>query len=178
MNVFLDMDNTIADSQKAFIDTHCELHGLVVDKSYTERWDFKDLFPNITKQEVMEIFTSDLYFERLFPLEGAEEKVKAMTYFGDTVYITTLCHPDILQKKQEWLSLYFPTANYIPIVSKAHDKSIINMKGGIFVDDRKDVLLGSNADTKILFKCKGNCDWQQGWSGLWFDNWKKTTIFD
>ena len=171
MNIFLDMDNTIANSQKAFINTYCIKHNLPFTQEYTERWDFTEVLPNITKEETMEIFTSDLYFFLLKPLEGAEECVKTMTYFGDTVYIVTLCHPNILQKKQEWLSKYFPTANYIPIVSKVHDKSIINMKGGIFVDDRPDVLLGSNADTKIMFKCNGECDWQQGWNGKYMNEW-------
>lgn len=178
MKYFLDMDNTIADSQKAFINTYCARNMILFCNTYTEKWDFSDRFPTITNEEIIDVFTSDLYFQLLEPLKGASERVKQLTDNGDMVYIITMCHPKVVQKKMEWLQKYFPTAIYIPIVSKIHDKSIINMDGGIYIDDRPDVLENSNADAKIMFKCKGNCDWQQEWDGIYFDNWKENTIFD
>lgn len=169
----MDFDNTLADSQRAFIKTYSILHNIPTTKTYAEKWDFTDVFPIITKEEITQTFTSDLFFALLKPIDGAVESVKAMTDTGKPVYIVTLSHPKIVQKKVEWIQRYFPSATVIPIISTRYDKSVINMEDATFVDDRPDILNGSNAKTKIMFKCKGDCDWQQGWKGIFMYGWNE-----
>jgi len=164
--IFTDMDNVIVKSSEAFIQVYSEMFNVKPLHSTTTKWDFSDVFPNeiIPQRTIVDIFSSKRFYELLEPIDDSIEALKRLSE-KHKIYIVSICSPSSSKRKIDYCYENFPFANFIPVISYEHDKSIINMSNSsentYFIDDRPDCLKSSNADYKILFKVDG-ADWQYG----------------
>jgi 5'(3')-deoxyribonucleotidase len=166
INLFLDFDETLTQSIKQFVKVANKRFG--TNKNYEElkKWNFEDLFPNITYENINDIFASDDFFVDLELIEDVETVMnKLKEQFN--IYIATIGSEDNLRKKESWLKDNLKDIKYkfIGLLDNSssieYDKSSVDMTDSIFVDDRVDNLRSSNAKVKILFKNNKNYDWQQ-----------------
>ena len=77
-----------------------------------------------------------------------------------------------LQLKRRWLNVHFPYAEFIPVEMPTYkDKSWVDMKDGVFIDDCTHNLITSNADVKI---CYGKVyEWNKDWDGIRCERWEE-----
>lgn len=152
--MYIDIDNTIVNFTKQAVKKFNELCG--TDKKYEDviKYDFTDLFPDLTQEKKREIYLNNFY-EGIEKYENVDEALKQISKMFKIVFVTR-GSKNSLQKKEEWLKNNLDkTIKYqfigLPLET---DKSSIDMKKGIIIDDQVDMLKSSNADMKILYADK------------------------
>ena len=162
IDLFLDFDDTICLTSKQFVKLANKKYKKEEDWNNINRWDFKDLYPEITNNDIDNIFSSEDFF---VDLELCENCLDAINYIKNlaNIHIATIGTDNNLKNKMKWikenLNIDF---NFNGILDTGiNDKSSVDMSGAIFVDDRIDNLRSSNANIKILYKNYHNYSWQQ-----------------
>lgn len=190
--LFLDFDNTIVNTTKAIVSLYNE------DFQYYK--DFKPVnwkevntyaFEECTlasKEYINTYFNQPRFFRYLdfissptmgfdFTFTNVQSYLNMLKESFD-VTIVSLGYSPNLKGKIKWLkNMYLDKRygiNFTGVNMKEyHDKSHIDMSGGILVDDNARMLETSNASTKICF---GDVhSWNDTWTGLRAKDWKELT---
>lgn len=162
IDLFLDFDDTICLTSKQFVKLANKKYKKEEDWNNINRWDFKDLYPEITNNDIDNIFSSEDFFVDLGLCENCLDVINSIKNLVN-IHIATIGTDKNLKNKMKWikenLNIDF---NFNGILDTGiNDKSSIDMSGAIFVDDRADNLRSSNANIKILYKNYHNYSWQQ-----------------
>ena len=157
--VFIDFDNTIAESNKKIID----ILNLKYNISKTERdlqdYNFASIVP-ISILEKVQLFESDEFFTELELKEGFIDFYNKYKDVLDIVVVSIGSKAN-LNKKSEWLRANISNdIKFQGITSTDEGKSSINMQDGLQIDDCTSSLK-TNALIKVLYKSGNNYDWQQ-----------------
>jgi hypothetical protein len=174
--LFLDVDNTLIASSQAYCDVYNEVyqeHPLFVkaDHSKLTKWDFEDICP--LHKEVNAVFESDMFWNKVQLFDKDTQYVLDKLCWKYEVWACSIGTITNLNKKMKWLQDNTPIKEYVMISNDGIKmcKDVVNMSGGIFVDDVESNLLSSNADFKICF---GKVyDWNKEWEGWRTSSWKK-----
>ena len=75
-HIYLDIDGVLFASCQACADILNEMQGTDFNGSDVLSWDFKNICPNITLEEIEEMFVSDLFFQQVQWIKGALEFIK------------------------------------------------------------------------------------------------------
>ena len=163
--LWLDFDNVIADTAKAFLQTYNVIYENT-GKEDTLYWNFDDA--NVNKEYIPKVFESGLFFSNLKPFPNAVEMIKELAQITD-VSICTVSSWKNLKAKITWLE-WQKLDKYVgitPIVRPPHQQIIMNksiIQDGILVDDNPMCLSSCNAEHKVLFSWQDKpYDWQQGY---------------
>lgn len=160
IDVYLDFDSTIVDSIKRFVDIANKKYN--VNKSPKELGDynFKTLYNDITRSDIIDIFTSKEFFnEKLEYINGCYDVLNK--YKNDiNFYIVTAGFGGDLNYKKEWINNNLPFIKDV-YITNSNNKSVIDMRNAIQIDDIYECLSGTNAKIKILFKNNNNFKWQR-----------------
>ena len=172
--LFLDFDGVIANSTKAYCYTYNGLYGgksgfTVADPDKVNQWDLKDQCTLVDNP--LNIFGMKSFFLTLDFMPGAQDVIGKLSEKYDIV-ICSIGTYDNLQYKAKWINDRLPFVDAILIKNQGvkMDKSIVDMNGALFIDDHRDNLVSSNADTKVCFGNK--YQWNEKWKGLWLNNWQ------
>lgn len=162
IDLFLDFDDTICLTSKQFVKLANKKYKKEEDWNNINRWDFKDLYPEITNNDIDNIFSSEDFFVDLELCENCLDVINSIKNLVN-IHIATIGTDKNLKNKMKWikknLNIDF---NFNGILDTGiNDKSSVDMSGAIFVDDRIDNLRSSNANMKILYKNYHNYSWQQ-----------------
>lgn len=163
IKLFLDFDDTITLSAKQFVKIANKRFNTNKDWRDVKKWNFIDLYPNITYEDIDSIFCSKDFFVDLEIIDGVLECLNKIKKYVD-INIITIGKSENLENKKIWLSKNFKNIkyNFVGILETFNvNKSSIDMKNGIFIDDRFNMLQNSNASTKILFKNFNDFEWQK-----------------
>lgn len=153
--LFLDYDCTIVNTIKCICDMYNEdfkyyPHFEKVNWTDIETWNFLEL--DLTTPQFIDCyFNQKRFFENIEFMDDAEEVIQELKEHFD---ITIVSHGDIpnLALKEQWIKEHMPFCSFIGVDMKYHhDKSSVDMSGGIFIDDRYNNLEGCNASVKICF---------------------------
>ena len=155
--LFLDFDSTIVDTVKAFCKTYNEIYSWLpgfkeADHTKVSDWNFADECP-------LQVGCTGKMFEmkELFDnLEFFPDAAKTIRSLHDKyeIIIVTIGSPQNIAHKALWISENLPFLHEMIFISNRNidmDKSIIDMSGGIFIDDHGKNLSSSNADSINLF---------------------------
>lgn len=164
--IYVDFDNTLFDSSKAFLQAYDVMVGRT-NKTHTLCWDFDDC--NIDKSKIASIFDSALFMTYLQPFEGALETLNKLAELTEVNIVTIGTYENIKSKiwKLETLDLT-KNIGMIPII-KPKNKSVVMNKeiipNGILIDDHPNNLKSSNAEHKVLFSWQDKSyDWQKDYT--------------
>lgn len=162
IDLFLDFDDTICLTSKQFVKLANKKYKKEEDWNNINRWDFKDLYPEITNNDIDNIFSSEDFFVDLELCENCLDTINSINNLVN-IHIATIGTDKNLKNKMKWikenLNIDF---NFNGILDTGiNDKSSVDMSGAIFIDDRTDNLRSSNANIKILYKNYHNYSWQQ-----------------
>ena len=177
--LFLDADNTITDSIKAFCESYNILYkdrpNFIPARWWeVQKWNFSDECPLLRNDDkkVNEIFESELFFKNLDFINGNTKEIIEKLCNKYEVVLVTIGTLRNIALKSMWLKENLPCIKeYIFLVNDGckMDKSIVDMEGAIFMDDVSSNLNSSNAAIKI---CVGEeYSWNDDWDGLKLVNW-------
>lgn len=162
MKLFIDFDNTIANSSEVIVDMLNEHFGKNENFEKLRKYDFSDLFPECSYWDIEKFFNSDEMFERLKIFPNMIETVDAFKDFFDEVSIVTIGTKDNLENKKRFLKENNLELTFYGIENNGRsDKSSVDMHNGVFIDDHIGCLHSSNAKIKILMKNVENGEWNK-----------------
>jgi len=160
IKVFLDFDSTIVNSVKRFVEIANKKFNVNKSPDELGSYNFRNLYPEITQEEVYEIFSSEEFFDE--KLEFMPHIVEVLEKYKNDIdfYISTAAHGKNLELKTKWIE---KNMQYIKEVysSSSNDKSNIDMRHAIQIDDIYECLEHTNAYIKILYKDYNNFKWQR-----------------
>lgn len=165
IKVYLDFDNTLVDSNSAMVYLLNQEFGTKKEYKDLKKYDFKDLFPELTDEHCEELFGD----WRLFSLlEFFDNCFETLNYFKKrcNYSLVTYGNKYNLSAKKIWCERYLPFLKELHLLEYVpgdinYDKSMIDMSDGIFIDDHIDYLRSSNAKVKILFRNNHDGDWNE-----------------
>ena len=175
--IFLDFDGTTVNSIKAF----CSIYNWGyagnpkfkhADWRKVNKWDFSDECL-LAKNDIESIFAMEEFFTNLEVMDVETLDVIDRLKDKFDIVVCSIGTPANISHKVSWIERVLDIKNMIMLSKKDAkiDKSIINMGGGIIIDDHSENLFSSNAETKICFgEVK---EWNENWSGLRARNWKE-----
>lgn len=162
MKLFIDFDNTIANSSEVIVDMLNEHFGKNENFEKLRKYDFSDLFPECSYWDIEKFFNSDEMFERLKIFPNMIETVGAFKDFFDEISIVTIGTKDNLENKKRFLKENNLELTFYGIENNGRsDKSSVDMHNGVFIDDHIGCLHSSNAKIKILMKNVENGEWNK-----------------
>lgn len=162
MKLFIDFDNTIANSSEVIVDMLNEHFDKNENFEKLKKYDFSDLFPECSYWDIEKFFNSDEMFERLKIFPNMIETVDAFKDFFDEISIVTIGTKDNLENKKRFLKENNLELTFYGIENNGRsDKSSVDMHNGVFIDDHIGCLHSSNAKIKILMKNVENGEWNK-----------------
>lgn len=162
MKLFIDFDNTIANSSEVIVDMLNEHFDKNENLEKLRKYDFSDLFPECSYWDIEKFFNSDEMFERLKIFPNMIETVDAFKDFFDEISIVTIGTKDNLENKKRFLKENNLELTFYGIENNGRsDKSSVDMHNGVFIDDHIGCLHSSNAKIKILMKNVENGEWNK-----------------
>lgn len=178
--LFLDFDGTIADSIKTYCNVYNALYTQKsgfkeADYNKVNRYDLKDECHLVNHQE--EIFSNEEFFKHLELMPDAKEVIERLASKYEII-ICSLGTLDNISYKSRWIKDNLPFIQHVILISNVvgaggikTDKSTINMKDSIFIDDHADNLFSTNAKHKICFGKEYS--WNESWTGERCFNWRE-----
>ena len=165
--LILDFDGVISDSILSFCTVYNNKYKdnplfKKADHNKLQRWDCTDECPLEKKAEV--IFSSKEFFDNLEFMENAKEYVEKLSQ-SFHIIICSIGTFENISHKSLWIRDNMPFIKDTILITNGDcymDKSIVNMKDSIFIDDNALNLDSSNADIKICFgkEFPYNKDWK------------------
>jgi len=170
--IFLDFDGTIVNSRKAYCDVYSQLYSECEHYEHPSwrdvtEWDLSKMCP-LSRED---LFDHDLLFYYLEFMNGAKSKLEKLSTDFDII-ICTIGTYDNISKKSQWIKNHLPYIKKTIFINHGRnhmDKSIIDMSGGIIIDDVSSNLHNSNAEIKICFG--DEFEWNKDWLGKRCHSW-------
>lgn len=182
--LFLDADNTIFNTTKAFIDTYMFIYGrkYMYNKDKAPKWDlvkkydFSDQIPDLTKQQKASVFNTKTLNDKLSYYDNAKYVINELAKQTDVI-IVSMCSYKSAYLKGEKIEKDMPNVKFQPIIyPHFKDKAHIDMTDGIFIDDVTKNLHTSSADEKICFRYNNIImDVNEDWKGKILSDWSEET---
>lgn len=171
MNLIIDFDNTIVNSDKAIWELYRKRTGdLSTDYRDHSVWWYDEICPKWSREEQDAAFQDPEFFSLLELMPGAIEVMKQLKAEGHTITICTV-HKNIgVPMKVRWIRNHLDFIDNLVIIddeSKGY-KSMI--AGDIMLDDNISNLLTSSCKLAIAF---GEGKWNQKWKGPRAKNWRE-----
>lgn len=175
MNIFIDFDDTITMSVENVVRIVNKRFGKNVKAEDIKEWDFSDVYPDIPLKDIVDIFGEDEFFQTL---RLKKDVLPTLRRYGQYNTITIVSKVDMvaMKRKNDWIKEHLIdigiNLNFrgIPL---GKSKGIVDMSGGIMIDDNAEFLKETNAKYKILYKCNRKFDEEQDWDGYVVHNWKE-----
>ena len=173
--LFLDFDNTIVNATKSFCNEYNNLYQNHLKFTparweLVDRYDFKDQCPLVEKVE--DIFKMKSFFENLeFINENTYQILQSLNEFYQIIIVSIGTYENI-SLKSLWIRDNLPfIKDSIFLVNNGckMDKSLIDMRNAVFIDDVASNLNSSNATFKRCFGEKHQ--WNLDWTGKHYLNW-------
>lgn len=159
INVYVDFDNTIVDTNQSAVKMLNKIYHKNQDYRDVYRYDFKDLFPECNDTIIDYIFSQEELFNSIKLFDGCEDVLSNENLNVKIISVGTTKNLDL---KNIWLKNNFNVkTQLIGFEDKQTDKekSVIDMSNQVFIDDRIAVLRNSNAKIKILYRNGTDVSW-------------------
>jgi len=153
--LFFDVDGTIYDSSKRFVEIYNEEYNQAADWRKVNKWDFSDICPLLKNHDAERYFSLPEFYNKEMDYQDVHiSSIISYLYKVDgyDIHFITIGSEDNLifkRKLLEWHFPYIPKTNYHLLEKTDMGKGEIDMTGGILIDDNYINLLTSNADLKI-----------------------------
>jgi len=126
-------------------------------------WDIRSFYPCLSKQEVFAPLFDANMWEKLQPMQNAQEIVQKLKNDGHTIRIVTASHYGTLVPKMKRFFELYPYLTWDDVIV-ASDKSLIH--GDLMVDDGFHNLEVTPCKKKLLFSRPHNLTIDLGSTGI------------
>lgn len=154
--LFLDFDNTIVNSTKAY----CDVYNFVYKdcKEFkkaewykVEKYDLTDQCPLATTRH---IFSDEMFFDVLELMDKYTYDILRELSKKYQIIICSIGTFTNISYKTKWIKDKLPMVKDAVMITNSNcqmDKSIVDMSGSIFIDDVESNLISANAEYKLIF---------------------------
>lgn len=164
--LFCDLDDTYLDTEP-YLRSVCKANGLLTLKGiciYDMR--YTPMYRDIIKEVIKDY--------SVIPTKvGAEECMKVLETEYDIIFVSSYLEEYEAEAKRslaKGLGKPIILININDSTSEIGDKSVVNMSGGVFIDDILAHLVKSNASKRILMLNKYQSDLENICKGVWTPN--------
>ena len=165
MNLVIDFDNTIVDTDKAMWQLYREeTNDMSTDYKKHSRWWYDEICPLWNRKQQNDTFKNPRFFELLEFIPDAKETLKKLKKEGHNITICTVHRREGMLLKSQWIYENLNFVDSLIIVDadmNKNNKSII--AGDILLDDAIPNLATSNCKLPICF---GQGLWNKDWQGF------------
>lgn len=183
--IYVDADDTIMKSSEAVIKILNKKYNITPPKTIKDLrdWRYRSIYGLLGNDEVDNIFDSDEFFD-VVELDNEFLSFYKANQKDFSFIVVTKGTKDNLKKKEEYLKkILGDSFEFIGIETKRQqydeyydkelgfkrrkiDKSSVNMRHGIQIDDRTDNLITTNAPVKILYKHDSDMYWNRDYENV------------
>jgi 5'(3')-deoxyribonucleotidase len=178
--LFLDMDNTLTNSTKAFCESYNYIYKYHKDFKpaqwrLVKKWNFEDQCKNLNSHsDVLEIFENPIFFKFLKLINHNTYEVVRELNEKYQIIVISIGTPKNLSLKSLYLNDTLPFIKDYILLNNENcemNKSIIQMNypNSIFIEDVTTNLDSSNAQNKYIFGEEYPWSQTNGYKRLW--NW-------
>lgn len=175
MKIFIDFDDTIAMSIENVLRIVNKRYNKNVSVEDIGKWDFSDVYPDIPLKDIVKVFGEEEFFKTLKLKQNVLPVLRKYTKYNDVI-IVSKTDMTAMQRKNAWINEHIKSfgisLRFIGIMLKS-SKGILDMSGGIMIDDNATFLNETNAKYKILYKNNRKFDELQEWDGYTVSSWKE-----
>lgn len=153
MVILIDLDNVLIKTGEAWVAEINSRHGTSVAYDDITWWEIEDFFPSLTHDEVYAPLTDGSAWDRVTPVDGAQEYVQKLIDDGHDLYIATSSSLNTIGKK--WTDIirkFFPIIPHNNVIV-SHAKQMI--RADVLIDDAPFNIVGGEY-TGILFDAPHN----------------------
>ena len=161
VSIFCDFDLTITDSIAAYVAAYNEIYlghkdFVPADHTLVNTYDLKDQCPLVKiTEEKLRIFESlEFWYSLEFMTHAYEVLQRLCNNDKFKVIICSIGTKINISRKAKWIEKHLPFVKNCIFINNGNssmDKSIIDMSGGLIVDDVAENLKTSNARWKICY---------------------------
>ena len=153
MTILVDMDDTIEQLLKAWVDRANKKFGRNVTLDEITDWNVAFPFPGIPKQEVYDVISEPGFWKTVDPMPGAVEALEHFSREGHEVFIVTATEIGHVEEKMKGLLFrYFPFITWRQVIITSRKQMV---RGDVLIDDGIHNLEGGSY-RKILFTAPHN----------------------
>ena len=163
MKIFIDFDDTIVNSTETFVRVYNKRYGTKVRCDDIVNHGFKPQL-DVRASEVVNIFSSNDFRKELKPFHGVYKALKELKSNGFELYLITNCSDTSTVQKLKWFEGHQKYSNLFDgkiflSLCKPYDKSVVDMKGAVLIDDHKENHKLSNAEAHLAYNTNTNRTW-------------------
>ena len=179
--VYIDIDNTIINSTKRFVDIYNKINKSNYDWTKVKEWGFQPEL-NVSNCEIKHIFDTEYFYKEEYLYDRCKLTIKMIReQLNCNVVFLTIGTKTNNKHKAEMIGRVFEDVDLICINKEnvTMDKSMIKMKhNDIIIDDNEDNLITSNCinERRILFCPEGQKGWNSNFRGLKTDSWVEVRL--
>lgn len=154
MNIYIDFDDTITMSIENIVRIINKRYKKNIDHKDISKWDFSDVCPDISIEEIVDIFGEEEFFNTLHLKPNVLPILRKYSKYNDIIIVSKVSL-QAMKRKNEWIKTHLSSIG-IPVqfrgISLRRSKGDIDMSDGIMVDDNTNFLRETNAKYKIFYK--------------------------
>lgn len=149
--IFLDIDDTLADTRRAVYDLYVELTGDNSGDINVKSKRYVDFCPLWSDKDIEKLFNSYTLYERVKPMFGAKEVMSKLVEKGYDLRIATIHVANGVPVKQKWIETHFPELKdkvyYVNCVDNNKD---VFREYGLVDDDMKNIKTNKSSTPVLL----------------------------
>lgn len=163
MRILIDMDDTIEQLLRAWLNGVNEKYGYSVRYDEMTSWDVSAPYEGLTRDQVYAIPDEPGFWATVEPIPGAAEAMKRFMDAGHEVYIVTATtYRTVAEKMDDLLFRWFPFLSWDQVIITSRKQLI---KGDVLIDDGVHNLEGGDY-VKILMTAPHNRDYDAEANGM------------
>ena len=163
MTILVDMDDTIEQLLKAWINWINGKYGRSATLDDITDWNVQQPYPGLTRKQVYGVTYEPGFWKTVEPMPGAAEGLKHLIDAGHEVFIVTATpYEHMREKMTEVLFKYFPFLTWDQVIITSRKQMI---RGDVLIDDGIHNLEGGNY-TKIMFTAPHNRNYDAEANGM------------
>ena len=167
MKLFIDFDNTIVNTTKAFVDyynTTFDFDNKQLKEEEIIYYNFERFVDKDLCLDIKKVFERPKFYDQLKVYPGVLWALNELNKSGlFEIILVSNCTVRSMQLKLQWLTnmdmLRFFDKFILLDNGMSHGKSLINMEGGILIDDHKLNHITSNAKYHFAYKHNPRAEW-------------------
>ena len=163
MTILVDMDDTIEQLLKAWLQAANEQYGRNVQCDDVVSWDLTAAYPGLTWEQVYSVPLQPGFWKTVEPIPGAAEALQRFMAAGHEVYLVTATPYECVHEKMNDLVFrYFPFISWNQIILTTNKQMI---RGDVLIDDGIHNLEGGDY-VKILMTAPYNRNYDAEANGM------------
>lgn len=177
ITLYIDADDTILNSSEVVIAILNKRYNISPPKTIKDLrdWRYRSIYKDVTIEEIQKIYESEEFYDMAAVNEVFLNFYKTNKKHFEIVIVTKGTDENLIKKEKFLKSVLGDEIRYVGLRmdqktgecgQEDYDKSSVNMKYGIQIDDRTDALRNTNAPIKILYKHDSDTTWNCGYENL------------